>query len=794
MKSILQNFLHVIRRFKLAVLLNILGLSVAFAAFMVIMIQLDYDFSFDKSHKDYDKIFRLEMSEGTTTYAIVSRPVAERFFESSPHIVAGALTNSLGAIFGVGENASFYVAKEEARSYYTENFTAVSQELFDVFSFDFVEGSTEEYRVPGHVVIPLSLSQKIFGNESAIGKQFIISDSDKETVVGVYQDFPPNSTLANNIYFAIDPDENKDNWGNFMYTAYLRLNDASNASELVANFLRTFDWGDIGAFVGDPTESGLNVRLTALPDIHYVTDTQYDFVAKASRQMLMILFAIALVIIAIAAINFTNFSTALTPVRIKNINTQLVLGAQRRRLRVALVFESMVMSFCSFLLAVSLVSLFKASPWVNLIDADVSLNVHPFILSGTAFVALSAGLLAGLYPARYMTSFSPALVLKGSFGLSPNGRKLRNSLIIIQFIASFSLIIGASFMYLQNHFMQKSPLGYNREALITVDIRQIQDRRESFVNQIKEYSGIADVTCSQFLLSGADVYMKWGRKYKGENVMYQVLPVSPNFLKVMGIDVLEGRDFRQEDQLSEQGAYIFNETAQKAYNLELNTKFEGGWSGDGEIIGFMPDIKFASFRMAVEPMAFYVWGTGNWGDQLVYASIKLNPGTDVHAAVSYLRFTLAQFDAEYPFDIRFYDAIMQHLYEKEASLSTLISLFSFLAILISIVGVFGLVVFDSQSRRKEIGIRKVHGASVASVVVMFNSLYFKIIILCFVVAAPLAWYMAHRWLEQFAYKTPLYGWVYLLAFVAVSLLTICTVTFQNWRVANDNPINSIKTE
>jgi putative ABC transport system permease protein len=504
----------------------------------------------------------------------------------------------------------------------------------------------------------------------------------------------------------------------------------------------------------------------------------------------MILFAIAIVIIAIAAINFTNFSTALTPMRIKNINTQRVLGARRSTIRLSLISEAVIISFLSYLFAVLFVSLFNSSPLAKLVDADLSFAANPLIVGGTSLVALLTGLLAGMYPARYITSFAPALVLKGNFGLSPKGKRLRNTLIGVQFVATFALMIGASFMYLQNRFMQNAPLGYEIKTLITTDIRQIQNSREAFTNQIKAYSGIEDVTYAQILLSGSDGYGMAGRSYKGKDIMFQILSVHHSFLKVIGIDVTQGRDFRQGDENTQHGAYIFNETARKEYHLELNTTIDYS----GEIIGFVPDIKFASFRKAVEPMAFQIMGDENLYNQPRYAYIKLKTGTNMRAAMSHIRATLAGFDADYPFEIRFFDEVLQKLYEKETALSTLISLFSILAIFIAIVGVFGLVVFDSECRRKEIGIRKVLGASTLGIIIMFNKAYFKILVICFVIAAPMAWYAVTRWLENFAYKTPMYWWVYLLAFVVVGVITASTVTFQNWRVASDDPVKAIKSE
>ena len=781
MNPIVRNLLSVARRFKLAATLNILGLSVAFAAFMVIMIQLYYDYSFDKCHKDYDKIYRLESTHQTNTLAVLSRPLAERFFESSPHIVAGAISD-----FSTRKNF-FHVETDGERNFYEEYSMAVTPEFFDVFTFHFVEGSKDVLKTPGNIIIPISLSHKLFGKESAVGKQ-IVYERESRTVGAVFRDFPGNTAVNNCMYVAILENENKQSWGQSNYHVFIRVNQASDASILVENFKRTFDgktaWGE--SFNWE--ESGMSLRLTALPDIHYVKGVMFDDTPKASRQTLMILFAIAIVIVAIAAINFTNFSTALTPMRVKSINTQRVLGARQRTLRLSLVFEAVFFSLLSYIVALLLVGMFNKTSLAQLVDGDLSYVSNPLVFGGTAIIALLAGLLAGVYPARYMTSFAPALVLKGSFGLSPKGRKLRNTLIGIQFAASFGLMIGASFMYLQNRFMQNSPLGYDKDNFITVDIRRIQANHDAFTNQLKTYAGVEEVTYAERLLSSADMYMGWGRYYRGEGVNFQIIPVQYNFLDVMGIEVTEGRGFRQGDENTQNGMFVFNETARKQFNLELNTTIDN----HGEIIGFVPDVKFASFRTEVVPMAFYVWGIENWGTQPNIAYIKLKAGTNLRTAMSHVRITLAEFDADYSFfEVRFFDEVIQRLYEKEISLSLLISLFSLLAIFISIVGVFGLVVFDSECRRKEIGIRKVLGASTIGIIVMFNKIYFKILATCFVVAAPLAWYAVYRWLENFAYKTPMYWWVYLLAFVTVGMITVCTVTFQNWRVASDDPVNSI---
>jgi len=775
MNPIQLNFINILRRFKLAAILNILGLSVAFTAFMVIMIQLDYDWSFDKFHKESEKIFRLEFTQQNETWATVSRPLAERFFESSPHIVSGAISDPPS----VGERF-FYVDNNGSRDYYKEKSIRVSPEFADVFTFDFVEGTKDALNTPRNIIIPLSLSRKLFGNKLAVGQQLVFDLEKSETVGAVYRDFPANSVIDNYIYIPNPRQREADRreWRDFGFIAYIRVNDALNAYSLVDNFKRDFD---IKAVLGesfDWNEVGINMRLTALPDIHFLTDVQYDEAPKASKQMLLILLLIAVVIVVIAAINFTNFSTALSPMRINSINTQKVLGAMQYTLRLSLVFEAIFISFLAYFISFGFFVLFKQMPLATLVDGDLSLTAHPLIAGCTAMVALLTGFLAGFYPARYITTFAPALVLNGNFGLSQKGKRMRDALICVQFTVSFALIIGASFMYLQNHFMQNSPLGYNKDTLITVDIERIEGNRDAFTEQIKMYSGIEDVTYAEYLFNG---FIKWGRKYKGEDIMYQVIPVHYTFLNVMGIEVTQGRGFRQDDMNLQRGAYVFNEKARNQYNLELNTTIDN----HGEIVGFMSDVKIAPFSMAVEPMAFYVFGRGS---QPTIACIQLKKGTNVGAAISYIRTTLSEFEAGYPFDVRLFDQILQRVYKKERSLSTLFSLFSLIAIFISIVGVFGLVMFDSECRRKEIGIRKIYGSSVIDILIMFNKAYFRILLICYVVASPLAWYAVYRWLQNFAYKTPMYWWVYLLAFMVIGIITTSTVTFQNWRVANDNPI------
>lgn len=781
----------VLRRFKAASVLNVLGLSIAFVAFMLIMMQVNYDYTFDCSHRNADAIFRVDIVHGSKgSQAIICRPFARAFTESSPHIKGGCLLNAwVGSPF-------FYVEQNGQRTGYRENAWEVTPGLLDVIHFDMLEGTAQALDEPGSVILPESMAKKIFGNETAVGKQLIAPnvEMNAQIIKGVYKDFPRNSALQNVIYVAMNPKENYDNWGNWNYFFFVRLDDPANKENVLDNFKSNFNAKEVfGNEFEWGGEESFDLRLTSLPDVHFLNNVDFDSMPKASRQTLLVLFSIAFVIIIIAGINFTNFSTALTPMRIKSINTQKVLGSSDRMLRGSLLVEAVGVSMFAYLLSLLFLYVIPKTPVASLVDADISFGAQPMIIAGTAVIAVIVGVLAGLYPSYYVTSFPPALVLKGSFGLSLAGRRMRSVLVGIQFVASFILIIGSLFMYLQNRYMQNAPLGYDKEEMIIVHLNnKINKDRDAFTNQLKSFSGVEDVTYSQFLLSSQDQYMGWGRDYNGKNINFQCLPVSSSFLKVMGIEVKEGRDFRPEDDQKETGCYIFNEKAKAQLELKLNEQIDGD-----EIIGFIPDIKFASFRQEVTPMAFYLWGKYQWGQEGNYynaAYVKFKAGSDLRAGMEHVRESLKKFDSEYPFVIRFYDEVLQHTYEKELKIGSLITLFSLVAIFISIVGVFGLVVFESEYKRKEIAVRKVLGSTTGEVLYMFNVSYFWILLICFVLGAPVAWYGVHRWLENFAYRTPMYWWVLPLAFLAIGMITFLTVTYQNWHVANENPVKNIKSE
>lgn len=776
MKTIIRNFFSVIRRFKMATLLNILGLSVAFTVVIVILMRVDYDLSFDSNQKHADEIYRINVDISGRRIAILPRPLVEGFKSYSPHVKSAAIAN---ALFSQMKDVFLGVEREGMKHYYAEKIMDVTEEFFDVFTFDMAEGVVDKIKEPQTAIIPRSMAEKMFGKESPIGKK-LTQDEFSVTIGGVYHDFPENSSTPNWIYIRMSDDESKDNWGSYNFQAYVRMDTSVSAQEIWDAYI-----AELGPERFKDMGGEVSFEVVPIRDIHF-TQLDFDTVEKTSMQMIWVLLAIAFVILLIASINFTNYSIALTPLRIKSINTQKVLGATEPQLRGSLVMEAVITCLLAWGISILLTYLLGMTSLTQVIGVDMTLALHVPVILIVGAIALLVGLFAGIYPAFYITSFAPALVLKGSFGLSPKGRQLRNALVGVQFVASLALVAIVLFMYLQMNFMQKSSLGFDKEQIIVSHMNKaLINTKNSLRNELTANPHIEGVGFAFDLLSAGDHFQTWGRKLNEQQIMFQYLQVDTAFLSVMGIPVLEGRNLRSTDDAYAKQV-IFNEKAQKDYNISVGDKGES----ELEVIGIVPDITITSMRKSVQPMAFGILPE----DQGNYVYIRTKAGSNHAETMRFVRSTLENLSPGYPFNVRFFDEVINTAYNTEGHTTSLITWFSLIAVLISMVGVFGLVVFESEYKRKEIGVRKVLGSTTTQILSMFNLRYVRILSICFVVAVPIAWYAVSRWLEGFAYRTPIYWWIFLLSFLLISAITIATVTFQSWRVADANPIDSLKTE
>ena len=795
MKLMIRNLLYLFKRFKTAVVLNLFGLTIAFAAFLLIVMQVDYEMNYDAMHSKSGRTFRLEANHGEFEHnAIHCLMFSDAFVNSSAHIT----DYSYRYPFYGGERYCQIdeVDDQGEAKVFKENFQLCLPNISDVFDFHMKEGSVGCLSIPGSVLIPESVAKRLFDKQSAIGKRIRMSGSSGWqpvsttilTIGGVYKDFPGNTTVQNRIYVPMDQlDLLKSSWQMYANEIYVTLDDPLNKEEVLDHFNKTFDFAK--SQMGSAQEIAL--RLTPLKEVYYTHDTTFDFNPKGHRETNYVLLGIAFLILFIAGINFTNLTTSLIPLRLKTINTHRVLGCSIYKLQAISLIESIVICLISYILALFIVNDLSYTPIANWVDADIRLSQYKGLILLTALIAILTGCLAGLYPAIRSTSYAPALVLKGSFGLSPKGKKVRVALIGFQYTVSIALIIVTLFMGLQNHFMTSSEqLGFNKDQVAIVNLTPeiYAKHKPQYIQKLKDYPGIEDVAFSVYELSKEDdmIDLEYAR-HEDKDVFFKVFYASENFLSVMDIQVEEGRDFTREDLNKAQSDYIINPAAERDFHLHPGDRFN-----DRTVLGVSKDFRFNSCRIASSPFVFAL--NNDIPNPKLVSYIRFNSKTNLQEAVAHVRETLKEIDPTFPFEISFYNTILNNLYQKEQTLGKLISLFGMMAILISIVGVFGLVLFETQYRRKEIGIRKINGATTGQILLMFNKTYIRIVSVCFIISIPIAWMGTQQWLENFAYKTPLHLWVFIVAFLIILSVTIGTVTFRNWQAANENPVNSVKSE
>ena len=785
MNTLARNFSHTFRRFLTASVLNIIGLAIAFASFFVIMTQVDYDLNFNKGYKDYQNIYRLEIKANDEWgwQLWTPRPIAELIGTASPHIQASAITGWV--------NDNDY---EVNGNLFNEPMMTGFGNFIKVFQPEMVAGSTDALEKKDNVLIPVSMAMRMFGSTDVVGKMLFRgkqSDNKPVTIGGVYKDFPENSQIGNYIFMPFDPDIDKNNWGNWNYTCYYRLNNPANVSEvekLAFQKLMKIAPEELQEGLQEEKDNADFFHLIPLSEVHF---SKIGNKSASSRTTVYLLICVSFLIVIVAAINFTNFSLAETPMRLKSINTQKVLGAKTSSLRGGLIAESVLISLIAFAVSLVLLLAVRNSGIQDLVTADLSLGKHLPLLAATFGISILIGVLAGLYPSFYVTSFPPALVLKGSFGLSPKGRKLRTALVCFQFFVAFMLIIAIGIMYTQSRYIRTSEYGYDKDAIVVGDVTQdARKQKDAVVSELSRISGVEGVAFSQFVLNSQDTYMSWGRGEGDKNINFACFPVDEHYLDVMGIRITDGRNFKPSDN----GVYIFNEAARKKYPwMAVDMP---ATPGDWNVVGFCENIRFSTFRNndIVEPMAFiYVSNAKNWSYEN-RVNVRISAGTDKVAVIRSLQKAMEKFTPGHDFNFRFMDQVLDNAYRNELRFTRQVLLFSLLAIVISMIGVFGLTMFESEYRRKEIGIRKIFGSTTGEILRMFNRRYLYILIGCFIVAAPFGWWIGQHWLEGFAERTPIRAWIFLTSFLLVTAITMITVTVQSWKNANENPANSIKTE
>ena len=813
-----RNFITLLRRYSASSLLNIVGMAIAFAAVYLIAVQVKFDLSYNRVIKNSERIYRLEYPNeaGSGRWEHTwNRQYPDNLVASCPEVeAAGSL------------NIDVYVSQREyshKRNATIENITleiaGAERDGLEVFPFEWVAGGIEDFI---DVVDNSSASVLVISESAAKRYNLEVGDglhigrgatsNGIRTIVGIYKDFPEPSSLSHldgwyNLSHQATTSEN--NWTD---PYYVRLQEGASA-EAVEKQMLDF-------VIEDNRKSGLSEedianiidraqpRLTPIADLYFIEDAQPEWY-HGSRTTTYTLIAIAVLILVISFINFVNFFFALIPSRIRAVNNYKIFGAPTAKLRLNFLFETVGLILVSLFGAAVIVVLFADTPLKEYISTSVAIDENWLLAGAITLGVILFGVVVSLYPAWYITKFSPAFVIKGDFSASKSGRILRYTLVGIQFTISITLIICSLFIYRQHQYMLSRDMGFDKENLLTVDVPYEsiskfsmsgveQTRRNAFIDKLKENPQIKDVAFgSGVMVSDANLDGNFQTvSDDGSLIEFTSYPVSYNFLEVMGIDIVDGRNFSPSDEASETGALIFNQNASRNFGLTTDMSLYGHLHQQKtNIVGICEDFDFLSAQHSVAPFAFVVYGKRVYTFPC-HAYIRTVAGADIAEVRKYIFDTIMEFapnaDPE-KVEVKFFDNELEMVYQREDKLSTLVTLFSFLSIVISIIGVFGLVLFETQYRRREIAIRRVYGASFSGILTLFNLKYVCIVAICSAIAIPLSYYVIDNWMQQYVYRTPMSWWVYAVAVAIILAITVITVTLRSWRTATENPGDVVKS-
>ena len=792
-------------------------MTAAFAALYIILVQVHYDLTYNRAIPDSERVYLMTLPSfgagETKQQSFLARPFAEYFLEENIYVEAYGVAqlddvNKVNVIVGEGTAAKTH----------SVTFAQMTSGALKTFGIQPVMGSLEDIGEGGYVAISETAAERLGVAVDSVLQLESWGQTNYFVVRAIYKDLPVASDLKNIEVIRCNQLEEQDlnSTSNWSYQYFVKLRSTEDKAlceeviskkyaEIMAQELKRYR----GMQHSDPSfYKQLDKLETFIDDIHCtlmpIRDLYYDDTLEWSvgqeqgnKTSTITLMIVAALIVIITLINYVNFFFAQVPMRIRGVNTRKILGSSRAALVGRFLAESAVLVAIALVLAVVVVLLFCSTEWVHYISCDLALSKNMVVAVLTVGIALVMTLMAGLYPAMYATSFPPALAIKGSFGMSQKGKSLRYALIGLQFVISIAFIICAIFLKKQHSYMMNYDMGFNKECLITANIPlNSLDERDAFSSELLNNPNIKEVAWSQDRMV-ADMRMTWGRWRNGEQMMINVMPVSWNYLQVMGIEVFEGRDFLPSDEKGN-GAIILNEYAKKKYNLNLEEVIE--WNGTPfPATGFCRDFHFKPLHEESDAFAFYIYDTEiqNRYYTTPHLTLRTIENADIKAVFDAIRATTDKILPDYGSEkvkINFFDEELGENYQKEQQLTTTISLFTMLAIIISLMGVLGLVIFETQYRRKEIGIRRVNGATVREILVMFNRKFMIIVGICFIIAAPISYFITDYYFSTFAYRAPIAVWVFVVALLAVLFITALVVTLASLRTATSNPVEALRTE
>ena len=771
--------------------LNISGLAIGMTAGFLVLLYVSFEYSYDKMHSKSDSIYRvvadIKTPSETIEASIAAWPVAPNLEREFPQILKSTRVMNLGLTL-VKDNKKFV----------EENVIAVDSAFLEIFDYELLKGNKNDVlNEPHRLVLSEAIADKYFGNENPIGQNLELDGfEDMGVVTGVMKEIPSNSHIQADILmsmttFTAPPSERDEQWGNYSPSHYVLTTADTKPKELEAKFPAFLE-----KRTGDQMrESQMFVTLFLEPftDVYLRSTRGGNITGNINNVYIFSL--IGLFILLIASINFINLSTARSVERAKEVGIRKVIGAAKNQLSIQFIGESVIICLLSFLVAVGLTSL--SLPYFNeLAGKTVSSGIfeEPINILYLFLIAVTIGLLAGIYPAIVLSAFKPVSVLKGSFSKGSKGILLRKSLVVTQFTISIALIIGTIIIYNQMEYMRNQDLGFNKEhtLVIPTQIDNGQDALRTSISKIPGVNGIAlgsSVPGSGNPAAYSEIENQNGDLQVANLDLYFV---DEDYIDQLGMKVIAGRGFSRDFASDSSQAMVINE---KTVSLLGYSKPEDAigaryqqWGSNGQIIGVVKDFNFRSLQQDIAPITMRLDPSST---SVMVVKIESSNIAQTLVSIEDSWKTIMPSDS---FEYYFLDELFDQQYEAEEDFGNLFLSFALLAIFISCLGLLGLAAYSTIQRKKEIGIRKIIGASVGSIINLLSKEFVKLVGIAFLISAPLAWYAMHNWLEDFAYKISIEWWMFVVAGLVAIIIAIVTVSFQAINAAIANPIKSIKTE
>ncbi|MGE0077350.1 MAG: ABC transporter permease [Bacteroidales bacterium] len=774
-----KRFFKTVLRYKTSTLLTLLSLVVAFLGIIVLTMYVSFERSFDKFHKNGASIYRLEtLLYGSALPTVMGGIISEKVPEVESLVTLRSWNAEVSSKKQVEENVSF-----SSSLFYADS------TFFDVFSFDLVLGDKQTALAePFSIVIDEPLAEKVFGTVNVLGETLMLNGH-PYTIKGVMKKFPRNSSFQteclasqstlkkNNWYGAND-------WAEWSSTIFAKLKSGCNPVDVAGKIESIPEVSEAVEELKSQFPDKAFVLLRPLSEIHYVSDWYADSVNPLVINVLALL---AIILAVMGAVNFINFSTSQAPLRAKSLAILQVMGGNKFSSRAQVIAESMILSFVSMLIAFAIHFVVYSPIETFFHIKGLGFEGRGIFILWFILFSLVFGFIVGWYPSRYITSSPVVQSVKGRVHFAGKANVFRNILITIQFVFTIALLAAAITINKQLTYWHSFDIGINKEHVVYMKLSDDQKKSsQALADELMKNSSIVDYTYSSFI--PGEVGMGWGRQVDGQFIQIKSWPVDDRFIDFFGIKILEGRKFEKDSKADVDNFIINKKAAEKfGWNNPLEKKING-FDFVGNILGVADNINFASLKEEVEPMLF--WLTHSRNDVIM---LRISPGNYTQT-INFIKDVARKFDSKKDPEVKFLDDNLNTLYSKEERISYFIIFVAFWCMFLAITGLIGLVIFICKDRIKEIGVRKVNGATVPEIIMLVNRNFLLWLTIAFIIATPVAYYAMNEWLQNFAYKTALSWWIFGLSGIVTLLIEIFTVSWLSWRAARANPVETLRYE